>query len=197
MKKLLTLVLISSLLFACGKTTTSQVTPTPKPSIRPKLTKIELSRMPAVSLVPRNDGHEIKLLIKNIPSNIAKIEYELLYSATDGGLSVEKGLGDTIQQVQASIERDLLLGTSSCTSGCKYKYDSGVTGGKITLNFITNTNEVATFESDFSLQTGADIKRKGILLVDFPKDKTDTYKAGQFVIALKNSSGEFVTFASQ
>ena len=153
--------------------------------------------MPAVSLVPRNDGHEIKLLIKNIPSNIAKIEYELLYSATDGGLSVEKGLGDTIQQVQASIERDLLLGTSSCTSGCKYKYDSGVTGGKITLNFITNTNEVATFESDFSLQTGADIKRKGILLVDFPKDKTDTYKAGQFVIALKNSSGEFVTFASQ
>lgn len=189
--------LLSSLLFACGKATTSPATPTPKPSARPKLTKIELSPMPGVSLIPRNDGHEIKLLVKNIPSNIVKIEYELLYSATDGGLSVEKGLGDTIQQIQTSIERNLLLGTASCTSGCKYKYDSGITGGKLTLNYITNTNEVATFESEFSLQTGADIKKKGILLADFPKDKTGTYKSGQFVIAIKNSNGEFVTFASQ
>lgn len=189
--------LISSLLFACGKSTVSPAAPTPKPSGRPKLTKIELNPMPGVSLIPRNDGHEIKLTVKNIPSNIAKIEYELLYSATDGGLSVEKGLGDTIQQVQASMERDLLLGTASCTSGCKYKYDNGITGGKLTLNFITNTNEVATFETDFSLQTGADIKKKGILLANFPKDKTGTYKTGQFVIAIVSPTGEFVTFASQ
>ena len=42
---------------------------------------------------------------------------------------MEKGVGDTVKLTSNSFEKDLLLGTESCTNGCKYKFDEGVVGG--------------------------------------------------------------------
>ena len=72
----------------------------------------------------------------------------------DGNMEIEKGLGDTIKDVGTTIERKLLLGTESCTNGCKYKYDEGVSGGTISLKFsLRNKPQVATIDIPGSAQT--------------------------------------------
>jgi len=184
MKKILFLLLVSLFLSSCGKKTAQNtITPTPVP----RLFEMPQSERPYVSLVPRDDGHMIYLKLSNIPDYVSQIEYELLYSATDEGNEIEKGVGDTIKDIKKTIERALLLGTESCTSGCKYKYDEGVYGGVLTLNFITKDGQIATFETPFALQSSAQLKKAGSMTlptVDFkvvsaPSDKN-------FYILLKN-----------
>lgn len=156
--KIASVFVLSSFLFsACGTTPTAKVTPTPTP----KIIELSVAQKPYISLIPRADGHELKLKIDNIPSSIVSIEYELLYTAIDNNLEMEKGVGDTIKNITKNIERDLLLGTASCTNGCKYKYDSGITGGTLSLNFITDSGQVVTYQTPFVLETTADIKKDG------------------------------------
>ena len=79
----------------------------------------------------------------------------------DQGNEIEKGLGDTIKDVSRKISKDMLLGTESCTNGCKYKYDEGVSCGTLTLNFITDNGQVSTYETPFVFKSTADIKKAG------------------------------------
>lgn len=176
MKKILFLLLAAFTLTACGnKTAQNKITPTPAP----KLVDMPLSERPYISLIPRADGHMIYLKIDGIPSYIKQIEYELLYTAVDSGNEIEKGVGDTIKDIKGSIERSLLLGTESCTNGCKYKYDEGIIGGTIALTFISQDGQISTYDAPFTLKTGAEIKKAGSIslsIVNFsvkasPSDK--------------------------
>jgi hypothetical protein len=143
------------------------------------------SEKPIISLIPREDGHELKLKIENIPTNITQIEYELIYSATDNGLTMEKGVGDTIKITSNTIEKDLLLGTASCTNGCKYKYDEGIDSGTLSLYLYTKDNQSTIFETPFILTTSAKIKKDGgfkLTTEDFSVKATAAAKNDYFVI---------------
>lgn len=152
MKKILFLLLISSfILSSCGaKKTAITATPTPVPR---ELTITE-DQKPIISLTPREDGHELTLNISKINPIFIKIEYELIYTAVDSGLEIEKGVSGNFEVkdlINGVGERKILLGTESCTNGCKYKYDSGVNGGSLNLTLITKDNQVASLERPFTL----------------------------------------------
>lgn len=152
-KKILTIVLVSTLfLSSCGKTTTTAPVPTPTVVKKPKLTQITFDKPAEISLTARPDGRELNLTISKIPSEVKKLEYELLYTAKDGKSEIEKGLGDTLEAITDPVERKLLLGTSSCTNGCKYRYDEGVTGGTLKLTYLTQDNGVNIQEITWTLQ---------------------------------------------
>ena len=111
---------------------------------------------------------------------------------------MEKGVGDTVKISSKNIEKDLLLGTSSCTNGCKYKYDEGVSSGTLSLIFYTNDNQSASYETPFILKTSADIKKDGGLALkeeDFSVKATTTTKSDYFV-AIKNYPSYFSVFSN-
>ena len=152
MKKILLILLISSFtLSACGsKKTITPATPTPIP----RELVITDDQKPTIKLTPRQDGHELTLTISQINPLFIKIEYELIYTAIDSGLEIEKGVSGNIESkdiLNGTAERKILLGTESCTNGCKYKYDSGITGGSLNLTLITKDNQVASLEMPFTL----------------------------------------------
>jgi uncharacterized protein YcfL len=193
----LTLVVILSSFFlsACGKkttTTTNSVTPVAK------TLEISDNNKPVISLIPRADGHELKLKINNIPSNITQIEYELLYSAQDNGLEMEKGVGDTVKITSKDVEKDLLLGTASCTNGCKYAYDKGVNGGTLSLTFSTADNQSAVYETSFVLKTSADVKKDGGFSLPLEKFtvKASTTTASDYFIVIKNFKSYYSIFSN-
>ena len=201
--KLINKVIFSGLIVAfstfflsgCGKKTSeTKVEPTPVP----RALELKDEEKPTISLIPRADGHELKMRIENIANFISSIEYELLYTAQDNGLEMEKGVGDTLKIEGKSIERDLLLGTASCTNGCKYKYDTGITGGTLTLTLITKDGQAATIESPFTLTDTATIKKTGGIEL-----KSENYKlplsgsisGNDFYVMIKNT-GKYSVFSS-
>ena len=132
----------------------------------PRLVEIEVKDRPNISLTPRSDGHELTLDINNISSIISKIEYEITYLAVDDDLEIEKGASGIIEGSELAltkVERKILLGTESCTNGCKYKYDTGVTGGNLNLIFTLKNDQISIFETPFILRSTADIKKTGQL----------------------------------
>lgn len=152
MKKILFLLLVTSfVLSSCGtKKTVITATPTPVP----RELVITDSQKPTVTLTPREDGHELTLKISKINPIFTKIEYELIYTAQDSGLEIEKGVSgnfETKDLTNGVGERKILLGTESCTNGCKYKYDSGINGGSLNLILMTKDNQVASLEMPFTL----------------------------------------------
>lgn len=157
MTQIFLIILTTLVLAGCG----SKNTPAPTPTPAPKIVELQQQEKPIIDLVPRADGHELKLQISNIPSFISQIEYELLYTAVDNGMEIEKGAGDTIKVNSSKVERNILLGTASCTNGCKYKYDAGITGGTLSLTLITTNGQISTFETQFTLKSGKDIKQNG------------------------------------
>lgn len=187
----LAIVLSSALLLsACGKK--QQATPAPTPT--PRLVELSPEIRPYISLIPRADGHELKLKFSALDPSIAKIEYELLYLAQDEGLEIEKGVSGTITADE--IEKDLLLGTASCTNGCKYKYDAGVTGGTLELNIFTTDNQVANYKTPFTLKSTADLKTDKTLSLDSQDFSLQvTPSASEFFVLLKNfgTNGQVVT----
>jgi hypothetical protein len=191
------LIISSSLLLAgCGsKTTVTPATPTPAP----KIVEMPIADRPLISLIPRDDGHLLTLKISKIPADISSIEYELIYTAKDESSEIEKGLGDTIKDISDSLERKLLLGTESCTNGCKYKYDEGVSGGTLSLKFINKNGQVSKFESPFSLKSSANLNRDKVF-----KLTTDTFEipitskiaGNNFFILIKKYSGGYSVFSN-
>ncbi|MBU3935305.1 hypothetical protein KJ909_01395 [Patescibacteria group bacterium] len=179
----LSLILGSTLLLsACGKKTVApQDTPTPTP----KMVEMDASQKPYISLTPRADGHELKLKIVNIPDSITQIEYELIYLATDGNIEIEKGVGDTLKIESSSLEKDILLGTASCTNACKYKYDEGITGGTLSLIFINRNGQMSTHETKFVLTDSNQINQNKTLSLSDLTIKATAAK-GQYFLLLKN-----------
>lgn len=195
----LVVILSSFFLSACGKKTTTTNTNTNQ-SNQNKTTELVLSESekPIVSLTPTSDGHTLKLKLTNIPSNVNEIDYELIYSATDNGLTMEKGAGATVKITSNSIEKDLLLGTASCTNGCKYKYDEGVDSGTLTLTLYTQDNQSASYETPFVFKTSADIKKDGglkLATLDFFVKATTTTKNDYFIV-IKNFPEYYSVFSS-
>lgn len=190
MKKYLILIVFSLFfLSACGK----KNTPTPTPTPAPKLVEMELQYRPEISLTPRADGHELFLKIGKISDIISKIEYEITYLATDNNLEIEKGASGIIESSELSLgkaDRKILLGTESCTSGCKYKYDAGVSGGNLNLIFTLKNGQISMFETPFILRSTADLKKAGNLLVWSEENFTYTPKSklsgSHYFIAHKN-----------
>ena len=181
---ILCLIVASSLLLsACGKK--KSTTPPDQPSPTPKMVEMSPEQKPYISLIPRHDGYELKLKISNIPDSIVGIEYELIYLATDGTIEIEKGIGDTVKVSGVTIEKDLLLGTASCTTTCKYKYDEGVVGGTLSLIFINNQGQMSTHETPFILTSSAQINTgKNLAVNDLVINATAG--KGQFFILLEN-----------
>jgi len=156
------------------------------------------SEKPYISLTPQADGHRLDLKITNIPSSISDIEYDLIYTAQDEDLEIEKGVGGTIEIEATSVERELLLGTESCTNGCKYKYDEGITGGTLTLNFITSDGKSALYEAPFVFKTSADIKKDGglsLITENFEIEASVTSKSDYFVL-IKNFPAVYSVFSN-
>lgn len=195
-KKIITIVLAALLLSACGKDTPTTTT---KPTPTPKVVEMAPQDRPRISLTPRADGHMLYLKITKIPTNIASIDYEVIYTASDGSSQIEKGLGDTIKEITSNLSRDLLLGTESCTSGCKYKYDNGVNGGTITISFNNQNGQVSTFESPFVLISSNQLKKDGQLTLTTEnfsiKPKTKVTGNDYFVLQ-KNYQGGYSVFSS-
>lgn len=195
MKKILFLILASLTLSACGnKTVQNKITPTPAP----KLVDMPLGDRPYVSLVPREDGHMIYLKVTGIPSYVKQMEYELLYTAVDSGNEIEKGVGDTVKDIKGSLEKSLLLGTESCTNGCKYKYDEGIIGGTLSLTFISGDGQISTYETPFSLKTGAEIKKSGAITLSTENFSVKASPSDKlYYILLKNyAKNAFSIFSS-
>jgi len=154
----------------------------PSPTPEPKTIELKPEEKPYLSLIPSADGHWLKLKIDNISNFITQIEYELIYRAVDNQSEIEKGLGDTVKEIQGNrVERDLLMGTSSCTNGCKYKYDTGITGGNLSLTFITPNSEPLSYETPFILKTGTELK----------KDKILALSEENFTINLSNPGSDY------
>lgn len=177
------------------KTTTN---PNAKNTQVSKEIALTADELPTISLIPRADGHELKFKVANISSKFSTAEYELIYTAKDGELEIDKGVGGTIELDSNNFEKDLLLGTSSCTNGCKYKYDEGIVGGNLTLTLTTDNNEYYTFETPFVLKTSAEInKEKGLSLIEenFSIKGTVTSKS-DFFIAIKNAKPVYSVFSS-
>jgi uncharacterized protein YcfL len=162
----LIIVLSSFFLFACGKKKEVVKTDSPQEKVT-RTFDLTDQLTPDIQLTPRSDGKELKLTISQIDPSITQIEYELIYSATSEGMEVEKGLGDTLNVEGDKLERDLLLGTASCTTGtCKYKYDDGVTGGSIGLILINDKGQSASINKDFSLTQDPKTKKFSITFTD-------------------------------
>jgi len=165
-----------------------------------KSKQIELAdnEKPYISLIPRSDGHELNLKVENIPLKFSNAEYELIYTAEDEGLKIEKGIGGSVEIEKNYFERKLLLGTESCTNGCKYKYDEGITGGVLTLTLTTIDKEYFTFETSFVLKNSAQINKEKTISLSQEKidiNATVTSKSDFFVL-IKNIKNIYSVFSS-
>jgi hypothetical protein len=150
-------------------------------------------QQPYISLTPQADGHRLTLKITNIPSMVNEIEYDLIYTAQDESLEIEKGIGGTAEIKDQTLERDLLLGTESCTNGCKYKYDEGITGGILILNLLTKDNKSAYFEAPFVFKNASALSSLAL------EDITITTKAtskNEYFILIKNYQSTYSVFSS-
>lgn len=187
----------SFLLSACGKKDTSSATPT-KTSTK-KAVEIQLAdnEKPYVSLIPSTDGHTLSFKMTSIPTKFTTVEYELIYTAKDSNLEIEKGVSGTVKlSGSTSLEKDLLLGTASCTNGCKYKYDEGVNGGTLTVTLKTDDNQYSSYETPFVLKSGTDLnKEKKLVLDNFTINGTATTKSEYFII-IKNFQSLYSVFSS-
>ena len=169
----------------------SKITPTPTP----RGFTLTAEEMPYASIIASADGHYLTLKLEKIPDFISKIEYDLTYTAVDEGLEIEKGVGGNIDEIQNnSFEREVLLGTESCTSGCKYKYDTGVNGGILYLTLISSSNQVTSLELPYTLSTSADIKTDGISVADFTIMATPADSA--YYVLLQNPNQTYSLFSS-
>lgn len=115
------------------------------------------SEWPAISLTPTNkpgvsgsEGHWLAFKVEKINiEGAASMDYLLVYNTTDGG---QQGVPGTAKITGDSIEKQLLLGSES--SG-KFRYDSDVETGSITLTFRNEDGKmIGKLSSDFHLQSG-------------------------------------------
>ncbi|OGC69537.1 hypothetical protein A2415_05310 [candidate division WWE3 bacterium RIFOXYC1_FULL_39_7] len=114
--------------------------------------EIPLDMRPVVSLTPTSDGHYLNLLIEGIKLAAYTLDYELLYQTGEGAT---QGVPGSIKlDGKDSFESELLLGSES--SG-KFRYDTGVNEGTLTLRFRDEKGKLlGKLSTDFHLVTGTD-----------------------------------------
>jgi len=186
------------LFFTLNKKNTSETKKTTKTTQATKKIELSADEKPYISLIPSSEGHNLTFKVKDIPTKFTTAEYELIYTAKDENIEIEKGVSGTVQLSGGNIEKDLLLGTASCTNGCKYKYDEGVTGGILTLTLKTDNKEYVAYETPFVLTNSTDVnKAKKISLIEenFIINGTVVSKSDYFIV-LKNFGSSYSIFSS-
>ena len=125
------------------------VTPIPTP-VAQQL-KVAPKNYPQLLLSFKGDEHRLTLRLEKIPAVIKKGEYDFTYLAHDSqGQEFEKGQYDNFDISGATLEREILLGTSSCTTGtCRYRYDKNVSGGKISFTFSDTKGNILPLTAPF------------------------------------------------
>lgn len=117
------------------------------------------SQWPAISLTPteKSDvsgsmGHWLNFKVEKINiQGAASMDYLLVYNTSDGG---QQGVPGKISISGNSIEKKLLLGSES--SG-KYRYDTGVETGTMTITFRDDDGKmIGKLSTEFHLQSGTD-----------------------------------------
>lgn len=130
------------------------VTPTSTPAVEESAPEIVFDQRPFVSLTPRSDGHWLRLSISGINkvTGSTSVDYLLEYTAKG---DINQGVPGNVKLTGiTTIDRDLLLGSES--SG-KFRYDEGVSQGKLTLKFRDVTGKLlGKLSTDFHLQNYAD-----------------------------------------
>lgn len=195
---LVSLVVLGSILFFVFTRKKAGTTSTKTAAQPSQEIQLSADENPYISLIPRADGHNLTLKVTGIPSKFTSVDYELIYTAQDQDLQIEKGVSGTVKPADLTAGRDLLLGTASCTNGCKYKYDDGVTGGTLNLTLTTDNQEFVSFSAPFALKSSADLnKDKKIALTEenFVINGTVTSKKDYFV-AIKNFKSIYSVFSS-
>lgn len=115
---------------------------------------------PIVSLTPTSNptvngslGHWLDFKVQkiNVPG-AASMDYLLIYNTGSGG---QQGVPGTVQLTGGDIDRPLLLGSAS--SG-KYRYDTGVETGTMTITFRDASGKsMGKLSADFHLQSGVTV----------------------------------------
>lgn len=98
-----------------------------------QIADVPFNQRPAVTLVPRADGHWLDLAINGIDKvqGASTMEYLFLYTTASGAEQGSSG-GPYDLSSQDSVEEELLLGT---TSSGNFYYDEGVESGELTLRY--------------------------------------------------------------
>ncbi len=113
--------------------------------------EIPVEQRPVAALVAKPDGHWLVLTVSSIKvTDATAMDYELLYKVGDGRT---QGVPGTIQlNGQTSISRELLLGSESAG---KFRYDTGVETGTLTLRFRNSSGKLlGKVSTDFHFQSG-------------------------------------------
>jgi len=133
--------------------------------------ELPMEQRPFLSLVPRVDGHEIKLKLERIPAGTPTAEYELEYKVADGRTM---GVPGSVSLSGATtLERDLLLG--SCSSG-KCRFDEGVESGKVTIRLRDGKGKlIGRVMTEFKLLQGVSEVGLGEFLFSGKLDKKAFY----------------------
>jgi hypothetical protein len=139
----LLLVVVLAWLFWPGKKTKTS-TPSQTKKVE-EINKIDIKDRPFVTMAPREDGKEVKLMIGRV-KNADMVEYEMEYQAAE----LIQGVFGTInlKDEKPPVTKDLLFG--SCSKN-KCRYDEGVTGGSLTMRFEGGSAPYA-LKTDFNLQ---------------------------------------------
>lgn len=148
------IILLVAVFFIAKGMKGGSATPTPEDTNVPDLSQAE---WPVVTLTPTSNpsvpgslGHWLDFKVQkiNVPGAVS-MDYELVYSTTDGG---QQGVPGTVKLNGTDIDRPLLLGSES--SG-KYRYDTGVEHGTMTLKFRDASGKlIGKLSTDFHLQSG-------------------------------------------
>jgi len=163
---------IITLLFLPGcsllKRRTKMVEEAKKSTPAPKQTSLKFSEEnPYVYLVPRADGHAVKLYASRF-GEANHLDYELTYKA---GAQLQGAIGRFELKGESVGPEEILLGT--CSKGV-CKYDEDVSEGNLTLKFLyKDIREEKVWEGDFRLQEigvkGGEVSSKdGKFAVDVP-----------------------------
>ncbi|MFC1649128.1 hypothetical protein ACFL2C_00235 [Patescibacteria group bacterium] len=137
------------------------------------LIDVSAENMPVVSLIPREDGHWLDMVITKLGKfDALTLDYEMLYKLPDGRTQGVPGTVRMDTVVDGTIKRELLLGSES--SG-NFRYDEGVEDGSITLRFRNEKGKLlAKFASEFKLQDGSDELKSVDGSVTFVPTETNT-----------------------
>ena len=166
------------------------------------LMEVPFEKRPAVSLIPKEDGHYLKLRVERFEvAEFDSMDYLLLYNTKD---EVTQGVPGSEKVKGTDIfEADLLLGSES--SG-NFRYDEGVETGSIEISFRDSDGElVAKFDSDFHMQKGTDDELTSVdgsfskSFGDLPDDVN--FVTMELIGDLKNhkafhKEGDYVVFSS-
>lgn len=136
---------IGGFFFWRGRSAPQPAVPTPEP--KGVLIETPLEERPYVTLTPSSDGHWLTISVSRI-RDASILEYELLYDTASGAI---QGTINTVDlKGEISYSKEILLGSESRGH---YKYDEGVTEGKLTIR-LRGDKGTRKFNSDFHLQQG-------------------------------------------